>query len=302
MKPYLHLWLTGSLIAGLYALSKLAGSHGVAPLSVLLWQVAGGAIGLSLWALLRRQAPGWSRAELRYYLTSGLLGVTVPGVLAYTAVQSLGVGMVAMLTALSTLLTYLGAVVMRTEPASFARLAGCGLGLLGVAVLSAPGSQGGGEVGALLAALLVPVSLALGNLYRTHAWPPGAAPMALATGMLLLQLPLVLILVASQGLPWWPAADAGGLVWLVWIAAMAPLIYLLSFRLQQQGGPVMVSQLGYVMTVMGAVIGAGVFGEDLGRHTLLAMGLIIAGLVLVNRRSSRERSTPSLSAEQRVAG
>lgn len=302
MKLWLNLWLTGSLIAGLYAFSKLAGSHGVAPLTILLWQVAGGAIGLSLWAWLRSQAPGWSRAELRYYLFSGLLGVTVPGVLAYTAVQSLGVGLVSMLTALSTLLTYLGAVAMRTEAASVVRLAGCVLGLLGVAVLSAPGGQSGADLSALLAALLVPVSLALGNLYRTHAWPPGLTPVALATGMLLLQLPLVLTLVFSQDLPLWPEAHAGGLAWLACISAMAPLIYLLSFRLQQQGGPVMVSQLGYVMTVMGAVIGAGVFGEVLGRHAVLAMGLIIAGLVLVNRRSGRQRAAPLLAAEQRVTG
>ena len=137
MTKLLLLLFNGSLISVLYALGKAA--NGMAPATLLLWQVSGGAIGLACLAILRRDVrPPVSAEHLRYYLISGALGVSAPNALMYFSVQTLDVGIVALITALSTVFTYGGALLTGMERFQGQRLIGCTLGLIGVVVLSAP--------------------------------------------------------------------------------------------------------------------------------------------------------------------
>ena len=284
MTNLLLLLFTGTLIGALYALGKA--TTGMAPAAILLWQVGGGAVGLALFTLMRRNArPPLSAQHLRYYLISGILGVTAPNALVYFAVHRLDVGIVALITALSTLFTYSGALLTGMERFRGSRLLGCLLGLLGVAILSAPqGNRVIDGVG-LLAAVGVPMFLAAANIYRTRAWPGGTPPMALATGMLWLQLPLV------AGIAWLstgaghPGATAENLPALIAIALIAPLIFAATFSLQKLGGPVYVSQLGYVLTVSSMLLGFLFFGERHGPQVWMAAALVLGGIMLANRRN-----------------
>jgi drug/metabolite transporter (DMT)-like permease len=271
---------TGSLIATLYALGKAAVAAGATPAVILLWQVGGGALGLSLLAG-RAAAPPLTPAHLRYYALSGTFGVAAPGALVYFALQSVEVGLVTLLTALSALFTYAGALLGGLERFSPLRLAGCGLGLLGLALLAAP-APGAPPALPLAAALAAPMFLAAGNLYRTLAWPAGATPLALAAGMLWTLLPPVAAAVAIG-----PAAmPQAAWPWLAALAALAPLSYSAHFALQRRGGPVYLSQLGYVMAVAGAALGYLFFDERPGWRLAAAAALIAAGLLAVNRRAS----------------
>lgn len=59
--------------------------------------------------------------------------------------------------------------------------------------------------------------------------------------------------------------------------------YAFFFRLQQVGGPVFVSQLSYVNTAVGLGFAVALFSEQLSRWSWLALGLIVIGVLLVNR-------------------
>lgn len=274
MMPAALLLGAGTLIAVLYALGKAATAAGAGPAAILLWQVAGGAAGLAAAARLRGEPlPSASRRHLRYYAVSGLLGVTLPNALVYWALQSLDVAVVTLLTALSALLTYGGALLLGLERFSGVRLAGCVLGLAGVAVLCSPAAEPRPAL-ALAAALGAPLLLAAGNLYRSRAWPAGAAATTLATGMLWVQLPLVAIAAAGSGAVAPPAA----LPALAAIASVAPVAHAAHFALQRVGGPVYVSQLGYVMAVAGGLLGHAFFGERPGAALVLAAALIACGV------------------------
>ena len=100
-------------------------------------------------------------------------------------------------------------------------------------------------------ALLIPVCLALGNIYRTVDWPKDTGPIELAVGSHLASAAMLLtgILVLDGG------ASLGHLaaVPLTTVAQMASasLMFVFFFRLQAVGGPVYLSQIGYVAAAVG---------------------------------------------------
>ena len=71
--------------------------------------------------------------------------------------------------------------------------------------------------------------------------------------------------------------------WVAQIAASA-LSYTLFFRLQRRGGPVVLRQIGYVITLTGIAAGVLLFGERLTPLVWTALVLMVVGLALVNRR------------------
>ncbi|MCW0232332.1 MAG: hypothetical protein OJJ21_01910, partial [Ferrovibrio sp.] len=67
----------------------------------------------------------------------------------------------------------------------------------------------------------------------------------------------------------------------------ACLIFIPYFELQRVAGPVYLSQIGYVMTATSLAVGTFVFGERYGLLVWLAVAVIVAGILLVNRRPAR---------------
>ncbi|WP_297794475.1 hypothetical protein [uncultured Marinobacter sp.] len=59
---------------------------------------------------------------------------------------------------------------------------------------------GVGALIALMLGLLIPLSLAIGNIYRTTHWPRGASPEQLAPGMLLGGAILILAVIYRNAL------------------------------------------------------------------------------------------------------
>ncbi len=118
-----------------------------------------------------------------------------------------------------------------------------------------------GEVGKpadplwIAAALLIPVFLAIGNVYRTLDWPKNSDPIELAAGSHLasaLMLSAGILIFTGQ-------FSIETLAFAPW-AALAQSIasagmFALFFRLQAVGGPVYLSQIGYVAAALGLISG-----------------------------------------------
>lgn len=286
MKPLLLLLFTGLLSGTLYSAGKLTDPDLVAPLTLLLWQVAGGSLVLCLVLLLRGQRMRWDRRYRRYYLVGGLLGVSIPYALAYLVVSRVPVGLVGIYTALSPLLTYGIARLLGHEAGSWRRWSGLVLGLVGVLMIMLP--RGGGSVAEwhyLLIGLGIPLSLALSNIYRSRAWPEGSQPLPLAAGMLGMQglwlIPLTLLLGQFQLPSLNPGQDTSiGIP----LALVAGVSFLSTFTLLRLSGPVYLSQLGYVITTVTVTIGILFFNEQYGASDWLAIGLVFSGILLTGRR------------------
>lgn len=292
MKALILLLVSGALTAGLFITGKQVGNQSVSPLLILFWQMTGGALVVWLVSWPSRNFPLWNAQHVRYYLIGGLLGVSLPYVLAYVVLRDLQVGMVGLLTALSPVVTYALDRLLGHEQGSPLRLLGLIAGFCGVVMLVIPG--GGvdlsGQNAFLLLALAIPLTLAASNIYRSRYWPIGSEAMPLVIGMLTVQAGLLFVvnlLLGNFGQHLPQSAGIGGL--LVLLSLMAGASYLSTFKLLHIGGPVYLSQMGYVITAVTLVAGIVMWGERYDRNDLLSMGLILSG-VLLTTWAGRNRS------------
>ncbi len=291
----LLLLLNGSLIAGIYTLAKLARDEGLSPFGVLAWQLLVAAPLVTSVALVAGRLPPLNRGTLRYAAIAGLLGISAPNLVTFAALAHVPAGVVGVIGALSPLFTYAIALLLRVEALQRQRAAGILLGLLGllgVLALLLP-RQGADETMALPWAVLAlggPLLLAAGNLFRSMAWPAGLHPLSAASLMLALQALLLVPAAAWSGHLTLPDSSGDGVVWtLLTAGGLTTLFYLSAFELQKRAGPVVVGQLGYVITVATLLLGMLVFGERHGAATFTAVATVFAGILLVHREQRAAR-------------
>lgn len=199
---------------------------------------------------------------------------------------------------LSPLYTYIFAYRLGMEAFSARRVTGLAIGLVGALVIILLGR--GASVGEVdgdftlwaAIAMIVPISLAGGNIFRVRHWPEGGEPLALSAGMLLASALLVAPLMWFMGAGHVPGVVAGAAtadIALVGQVLMTTIAYLVFFQLQRIAGPVYFSQVGYVMTLVGLLWGILVFAERYPVAVWGGVALICAGLFLVNGGRLRRR-------------
>lgn len=301
MKALLLLLLSGTLAAGVFVTGKQASHEQLAPLYILFWQMTGGA--LVVLAVSRfssgasRRLPVWDWQHLQYYLFGGLLGISLPYMLAFIVMRELQVGTVGLLTALSPVITYGIARLLNLEQGHLMKLIGLVLGLIGVALLvmpnglSEPGMSHDGDWQYTLLGLGIPASLAASNLYRSHYWPQGSDATQLALGMLSVQgLALLLINAVTGNLDISLLVNRDAMLTLALLALFAGASYLSTFYLLREGGPVYLSQMGYVISVVTMLAGIMLWSESYDSNDLVSMGLIFVGVLMTTVIRSIEQS------------
>ncbi|MBK1661595.1 EamA/RhaT family transporter [Paracraurococcus ruber] len=289
LAPVGLLLATGALLGVSTNLAKLAVGAGLPPLAFLTWSTAGAALLVGAVVARRGALPRLDRTTLTYFVVAALVSVAAPNLLFFSAIAHVGAGFVALCIAFPPLLTYLGALALRAERFDALRATGVGLALAGAAALAwaklrtpdAPATW-------IAAALAGPVLLAAGNLYRSLRWPPGARPDSLAPGMLgaaaLLLLACGLLPGASLRVD---LAEPRQILLVLLQAVVVGGMYLLYFRLQGCGGPVIVSLLGAIGAVVGVPVAVLLLGEAVPPALGPAGALIAAGVALVTWRAMR---------------
>lgn len=290
--------LAGGVLLGLSTnLAEVAARAGLAPLPFLAWSVLLAALALLALALARRRPPPLGARALEYYAVAAFVSVAAPNLIFVAAVPRVGAGFVALAIAFSPLLTYLGALGLGMERFDARRAFGVALALAGAAVLAAR-KLGAPDAPALWVglALLGPALLAVGNLYRTLRWPPGASGEALAPGMLLAaaaMLPLAGL--PSPGSLAVPLDRPGPALAILAQAATFTGQFLCLFALQRRGGPVLLSLLGAVGAVVGVPVAVLALGEAAPEGLSLAAPLIAAGVALVALDAGGVGARPGLA-------
>lgn len=283
------LLVTGALLGLTPPIGKLAAAGG-APALLWAFVISVGTGGLLLALLLaRRGRPGLDRGRLRYFLIAATISFALPNSLLLATIPHLGAGYAGIMLTLSPVATLLLSLLLGVRRPSPLGIAGIVVGFLGALLVASTRGEAGQPADLLWVGLglLVPVSLAAGNIYRTHAWPPGAGPIELAAGSHLAAAGLLFAALLATG-------NGGSLVLLAELPALttaqvvtSAAMFAFFFRLQAVGGPVYLSQIGYVAAAVGLLLGVLFLGERYLPLTWIGAAVVALGVALTTRAQSR---------------
>jgi drug/metabolite transporter (DMT)-like permease len=277
--------VTGALLGLTLPFGKLGTDAGV-PGMVWAFVVSLGAGGVLLVALLALgHRIRLTAQKARYFLVTAAVSYAFPNFLMFTAIPHLGAGYTGIMFTLSPIITLAFSILLGVRRPNVLGMAGIVVGFTGAVMVAATRGEAGQPADLLwvLVALLMPVSLAVGNIYRTVDWPEGAGPIELAVGSHLAAAAMLLLgILALFG----PGAFAAlGNVPLVAAgqAASASAMFAFYFRLQAVGGPVYLSQIGYVAAAIGLFSGTLFLGEHYRLLTWAGAAIIVAGVFITTK-------------------
>ncbi len=279
------LFVTGSLLGLTLPLGKLAGEAGVPPVVWALLVSAGA--GLVLFAAM---LAGGARLRLdahrlRYFAVTAAISYAIPNVLMFSAMPHLGAGYTGIMFTLSPLVTLLLSLLLGVRRPNALGVAGIATGFVGALLVATTRGEAGAPAAFswVLVGLLIPVALAAGNIYRTWDWPKQAGTIELAAGSHLAAAAMLAAVVVVTG----SAGAIGGLGDLKLLSAAqvasASGMFVFFFRLQAVGGPVYLSQIGYVAAAVGLVSGTLFLGERYEPATWFGALVIGAGIAMTTR-------------------
>ena len=288
--PALLLLAVGTLLGLNFPLGKLAQA---AQVPAVLWAALislGASSLLGAWLLLRRRPVVCDAQHARYFVITALVSYALPNLLVLAAMAHLGSGPTAMMFTLSPLFTALLSRLAGLRAPARLEYWGIAIGFGGALLVALARGEAGRPAAWLWVGvgLLIPLLLALGNVYRSLDWPPRADGTWLAVGSHGVAALLLLALCALTG-AWRGLPALAGVPWLAAAqVAAAVLMFPLFFRLQSLGGPVLLSQIGTVGAGVGVAVGAGLLGERYpplvwGGVALIALGI---GLTVWARRGT----------------
>jgi drug/metabolite transporter (DMT)-like permease len=282
--------VTGALLGLSLPLGRIATDAGV---SGMVWAfvISLGAGGL-LWAVMKLRGFRFrlTAHKLRYFCIVALVSYAFPNLLMFSAISHLGAGYTGIMYTLSPIVTLILSILLGVRRPNMLGMIGIVVGFAGAAMVATTRGEAGQPAALFWVAmgLLVPVSLAVGNIYRTWDWPGDTGPTELAIGSHVAAATMLLVgIFALQGgntlphlgdVPWAVAAQA------ISAAVMFPVY----FRLQAVGGPVYLSQIGYVAAAVGLFSGTLFLGEHYQGLTWAGAVIIVAGVFITTKAQGRK--------------
>lgn len=289
MQPLLLLLAVGALIAVTVDLAKIAAMHGIGGPEFAFWLSLGAGLVLLTAARIGDKPMPLTGRHIGFYAAAGFLSLAAPNVASFAVAEQAGTSYGIVPFALSPLMTYPLAILVRLDRPQWRRFGGLLVGFLGTFLVLADIVLATSSSGLFwaLAALSIPVLVATGNIFRTIYMPADTSALPLAAGIMLgsaFWLAPVLVAgnggVVVSGLP-----DVGSAIVLAQIGVSA-IQYWLYMRLQQAAGPVYLSQIGYVAAAFGVVLAYFLFGTLPTLELIAGIVMIVAGVLLVRPRQA----------------
>jgi drug/metabolite transporter (DMT)-like permease len=280
-KVPLLLVLNGLVMAAHILLAKQASMVGVRPLVYAFASAAGASVFLALYRAASGRGRRLDRTVAAYGGVAGFVSIALPQALIYSASAYVSAGIASLAYAFPTPLTYLFAALLGIEKASLGRTLGIGIALVGAVGLAlSRSSTVSGEALWVALAMLAPIAIAAGNIFRTRYWPHGAEPLDLALAMTAaaaawLAMASAVLALSGREIA---VADPVGYLYLASAAMITAFGNVIYFELQRSGGIVSFSQIGYIGAVFGLIGGAVILSERYAASTWFAALVIALGV------------------------
>ncbi|MER9356289.1 DMT family transporter [Mesorhizobium sp. M0514] len=282
--------VTGGLLGLTLPFGKLATAAGV---SAMVWAfvISFGAGGVLLCALLANgERMRLTSHRLRYFFITAAVSYAVPNLLMFSAIPHLGAGYTGIMFTLSPVITLVFSILLGVRRPNMLGSIGIAVGFIGAVMVAVTRGEAGqpADFFWVLVGLLIPVSLAAGNIYRTVDWPEGTGPIELAVGSHLASATLLLVgILVLFGLSAFAPLAAVPLVVVAQVAS-ASAMFAFFFRLQAVGGPVYLSQIGYVAAAVGLFAGTIFLGEHYQLLTWAGAVIITIGVIITTKAQSQK--------------
>lgn len=283
------LLITGSLLGLSLPFGKLATDGGI-PAMLWAFVISMGAGGVLFLALLvtGRRLP-LTPHTLRYYTITAAVSYALPNLLMFSVMPQLGAGYTGIMFTLSPVITLVLSIFLRVRRPNLLGIGGIAVGFVGAVMVATTRGEAGQPADLIwvFLGLLIPVSLALGNIYRTFDWPEGVGPIELASGSHLAAAAILFAgILALNGAS--SFGQLGGQPLLVAAqVASASLMFVFFFRLQAVGGPVYLSQIGYVAAAVGLFSGTVFLRESYEALTWIGAAIVVAGVFMTTKAQGK---------------
>jgi drug/metabolite transporter (DMT)-like permease len=279
---FLLLGLLALLWGASYLFIRVAVAE-IPPLSLIAFRVTGALAVLAAVLALRGQTWPRGRSLWGRLLVQAVFNSIGAGTVLAWGQQYVGAGLASVLNSTAPVFVVLFAALAGRRPGT-GRALGCGLGLAGVVLVVGPGALAGGRATAAgLIACVLGAMLYAGAALHGHRVAAAGALGAAAGTMLWVSLVLVPLALAVDR-PWRLAPSATALgaaaVLAVFCTGLALLIY---FHLLARIGPAATASQSYLRAGVGVLLGVLVLGETLHWALFPGLGLVLAGVVLLNR-------------------
>ncbi|MCH2094254.1 MAG: DMT family transporter [Rhodobacteraceae bacterium] len=259
-------------------LGKLGAEAGISPLVWAAIVSSGVALLLAPWLAWQGRLALPRGAAVRYVIIAGLITFVGANLVLFVALPRLGAGQMGLMFALSPVMTLALASLAGLRRPGVLGLVGVMVGMMGAILVAAARMGEGADLGLWsLFGLVMPLLLAIGNVYRTLDWPDGADPAVLAMWSHAVALAVFFALILGLGVSPEPVLSAAPWVVMAQLEVSA-VTFPAFFLLQRVGGPVMLSQLGYVAAATGFLIAVALMGEIFGPLAWVGVGFIVLGI------------------------
>jgi drug/metabolite transporter (DMT)-like permease len=259
--------------------------------------VLGAAFLLALCAATRLRLPSGATIW-GHLLVVGLFANALPFALFSYGERSIDSGLAGVLNATTPLWTALVALLVRQErrPAAL-RVAGLALGFVGTLLILAPwqGTVGslGGALLCLLAAACYGVMFVYGSRFVVNR---GFSPVALAAGQITAAAGWSLLAAPLVGIPPMHLDAAVAVAVVILGLAGTGYAFVLVNRLLIDEGPTSASTVTYLLPVIAVLLGAVTLGEALPVRVLVGMVVVLAGVMLAQRKPRGAVPSPVIEA------
>ena len=268
----------------LFAKMVVAGGHH--PVGIAFTATALGAVILTVVMVATGRRLPLRRRDVVFYGICGFLGTALPNSVSYLAYQELQVGVISIVLATVPMATMLGALAFGMERPELVRMLGISLGAGAVLMLVVPEASlpEPGQALWVILPVITSLSYAGENIYLAWAQRTDLDPVQVLTGLFWGALVLLTPVTVGMG-AWMPMGRFDTAEWaligmtLAHIGAYGGFVWLIA-----RAGPVFASQVGYVVTITGVVLGILVLGEAHSAWVWGALAVMLAGLALVQPR------------------
>lgn len=280
--PAFLLLSTGALLGLIFPFGKMASQADVSPVVWAFIVTVVPALTLMVGKLLTRKQLGLNIKHVKYYFIAALVSLVIPNVLTFSVIPRLGSGFTGLLFTLSPILTLVFSSVWHVRVPNALGSIAIVFGFVGAVLVAVTRGElnSSASIWWTLAGIGIPLSLAIGNVYRTLAWPKDSNPFDLALGVNLaaaIILLIAIVILPAHQLP-------GGVESIKFIATVAALaasiMAVLHFRLQFYGGPTFLSQISYLAAAVALAFGTVFFNEQYALLTWIGAVLIVIGTMI----------------------